>query len=75
MISLGKERANLAQANAHILEGYDCISRQQEIIFQLRAQDFDTAESEKLLDDMLQIMRVWLHHRDQILAAIESAPT
>ncbi len=61
-----KERAELEKADRDIRDGEERISRQMLLIEELRRDGHDTAEAEKLLGVLQQLLATWKGHREAI---------
>lgn len=71
MPDIARERAHLAQAEIDIREGEARISRQEELVAELRTHKLNTTEAEALLQVFRETMLAWKAHRDQIRRTIE----
>ncbi len=70
MSEIEREKADLAKADQDIAEGEVRITRQREMVEQLRGARQDLAQAEALLDNLREALTAWKGHRTQILARI-----
>lgn len=70
VLTLEMERGHLAKADRDIVDGERRITAQQLLIEQLRVDEHDTSEAERLLLTLRQTLEAWQSHRDLILQAI-----
>lgn len=70
MNEIEREKADLAKADQDIAEGEVRITRQREMVEQLRGARHDLAQAEALLDNLREALNAWKGHRTQILARI-----
>lgn len=70
MDELAQERFNLTQADRHIVEGEERVSRQRLLIERLRQDGQPTEVAEQHLSTLLDTMAEWWDHRDAIFARI-----
>ncbi len=65
------EREHLSQAERHIVEGEERITRQMILIDKLRLDGHDVVEAERLLVTLRETLVAWHGHRDEVLRELE----
>ena len=70
MIDLATEREHLAKAERDVAEGTGRVSRQADLVEQLRGSGHDVATATELLETLRQTLQAWEAHRDIILSTI-----
>ena len=70
MPDIDQERAHLALAERHIVEGEKRIIRQEKLLVDLQSRQQDTSEAEALLRLLRETLLTWRDHRDHILRTL-----
>ncbi|MBB3021536.1 hypothetical protein FHR70_004637 [Microvirga lupini] len=65
------ERVHLAKAERDIAEGEERITRQMLLIERMNQEGHDTAEAERLLLTLREVLAEWQAHREEILRVLE----
>lgn len=71
MPDIEQERAHLALAERHLIEGQERIFRQEKLLTELQSRQVNTSEAEALLQLLRETLVTWKDHRDQILRTLD----